>query len=534
MTEKWYITEPLSIAVNCDDCVDTVADAVSLKPSDIKRCVLHRRSIDARHKDYIVYNCTFRILTAETPSNAKLYTAPVDWFKDVQPSENKKVVVVGSGPAGLFCARYLAAAGVDVTVVERGGDIKSRVEAVTSFNKGGPLDCDNNIQFGLGGAGTFSDGKLTTGITSPYVYTVFNEFYKQGAEQDILTSNLPHIGTDYLVRVVDNIKNTVVKDGGKFLFHTRFTDVVIKDGKVTEVVLQQQGRQFCIPCDYLVLAIGHSARDTFEMLYAEGFEMISKPFAVGVRIEHDRRFISRQQYGRLALTHRDFASASYKLTANFPDRSCYSFCMCPGGEVVCASSELNSVVVNGMSNYDRLAPNSNSALVVNVDSRDFGEGVLDGVKFQRRLERLCYDLTLSQGAYKAPAQNVTDFLKGVTTTKFDLQPSYARGVVSVNLRKKLPDFISETIAKALPLFGRKIKGFDKCGVLTAVESRTSSPVRILRDKDMFATTYRNVIPCGEGCGYSGGIVSSAVEGIKAALALTGRLEPPLKSKNIPQ
>lgn len=520
---KWYLTNSMAVEINCADVIEVVARFVGLKVTDIQQCQLHRQSVDARNKHHIYYNCSYRILTAKTPVNAKPYTQPVDWLRDVEPWQKKKVVVVGSGPCGLFCARYLASAGADVTVVERGGDINSRTQAVANFNNGGQLDFDNNIQFGLGGAGTYSDGKLTTGITSPFVHTVFTEFVRQGAPQDIMTYNLPHIGTDYLVKVVDNMKNAVINDGGKFMFHTKLVDVVSVDGVVTQAVLQSEGKKFSIDCDYLVLAIGHSARDTFEMLYNRGFEMTSKPFAVGLRVEHTRQFISTAQYGKLALTHRDFQSASYKLTANFADKSCYSFCMCPGGDVVCATSEPHGVVVNGMSNYDRMGDNSNSALVVNVNSDDFGNGVLDGVRFQQQLERLCYDLTKQQGEYKAPAQNVTDFLKGVTTTQFDIEPTYARGVVSVNLRKQLPAFITETIAKALPLFGQKIKGFDKCGVLTAVESRTSSPVRIIR-KDMFSTTHANVVPCGEGCGYSGGIVSSAVEGLKSALAICNRLQ----------
>ena len=339
-------------------------------------------------------------------------------------------------------------------------------------------------------------------------------------------SNTPHVGTDNLVDVVATMRNQIVNFGGKFMFDTFVSDVQITNGKVTSVQLHTNGNLQTLPCDDVVFAVGHSARDTFDMLHNAGVEMAFKPFAVGVRIEHQRKFISTLQYGNLANTHRDFASANYKLAVNLPNgRSCYSFCMCPGGVVVAGNSTENAVVVNGMSNFDRLAPNSNSALVVNVTQNDVGEGVFAGVNFQQKLEQDCFNAVNNGNNYHAPAQNVVDFLNKRKSSTWSVTPSYPRGVVSANLWDILPQFVCNTLADALAEFGKKMPGFDKCGVLTAVESRTSSPVKMLRNKDTLAsTTFANLYPCGEGAGYAGGIVSASVDGLKVATAICNKYQ----------
>jgi uncharacterized FAD-dependent dehydrogenase len=521
---KTYLTDTINIPLARFDNIDTVAVVarfVGLKSSDISRCTLHKKSIDARRKTDIKFACSFTFSTEKHPKNAKEFTFPTDILLDVNPTASpRNIVIVGSGPAGLFAARYLTLCGHHVTIVERGGDIDARIAAVNTFFAGGTLDENCNIQFGLGGAGTFSDGKLTTGISSPYTYTVFREFVRAGAPAEIMHSATPHIGTDNLRTVVATLRDNIRASGGVFLFDSTVTSVKIDCNFVTNVHIKHNitSKISVLPCDDVIFAIGHSARDTFRMLFDAGVDIVSKPFAVGVRVEHTRQFISSRQYGALWATHRDLQSASYKLAANFGNgRSCYSFCMCPGGTVVAAASEQGGVVCNGMSNFDRLADNSNSALVVNVNANDFGSGIFDGVAFQRQLESAAF--TAGGGNFAAPCQNVTDFLAHKKSATIDMAPSYPRGVVSVNLWDILPQFVCETLAKALREFGKRIDGFDCCGVLTAVETRTSSPVKIPRDADTFASNITNLYPAGEGAGHAGGIVSAAVDGLKVAVAI---------------
>lgn len=464
----------------------------------------------------------------------KANAAPITPFAPTSPIEqsttqnatannlrNKHCIVVGGGPAGLFLARYLTQCGAKVTVIERGSDVEKRSIAVQKFFNGGEFDPETNVQFGLGGAGTFSDGKLTTGISSPLVHTVFHEFVRCGAPSDILTDALPHIGTDNLVSVVANLRNKITQSGGEFLFDTFVSDIIVQNGKAVgvEVVHTSNGgavqRLFA---DCVALCCGHSSRELFETLLKRGVSMQFKPFAVGLRIEHPREFINRTQYGELFATHRDLGAASYKLVNNTPTHSCYSFCMCPGGVVVPANSQRQTVVVNGMSNYARNAPNSNSALVVTVSQKDafdygFGNGVLAGMDFQQALEKAAY--SAGGGNYRAPYQNVTDFLAKKVSQKPDIAPSYPRGVMAVDFHTLLPKQICDILEQSLLVFDKKMKNFAKCGVLTGVETRTSSPVKILRDENM-QSNICGLFPVGEGAGYAGGIVSSAVDGLKAA------------------
>ena len=336
---------------------------------------LRKQSVDARNKSDVHFVCSYVIDTPSRPFNAEPYVAPINVLDGAKPIRAKSsCIVVGSGPAGLFSALYLAKCGVDVTVIERGSDIRERADKVQAFFDGGALDEHTNVQFGLGGAGTFSDGKLTTGISSPLTYTVFDEFVKHGAPSSILTDALPHIGTDKLQTVVANLRDSIMSYGGNFLFDTDVSDIIIRGGAAVGVTVQRNGATDSIYADNVILACGHSARDLFYALDGAGVEMQFKPFAVGLRIEHEREFINTAQYGKLFSTHRDLGSASYKLVNACSDgRGCYSFCMCPGGVVVAAASERGAVVVNGMSNYNRLAANSNSAVVVTVSAQDIAD-----------------------------------------------------------------------------------------------------------------------------------------------------------------
>ena len=518
---SFYLTKPIKIALGEDVYAANakVAKLLRVREKDLKSVRLHKQSVDARNKSDVHFVCSYVVETDQNPVNATPYLLPSDVLLEAKPQGvRKKCIVVGAGPAGLYCALYLAKSGVSVTVIERGSDVDKRREKVTSFFSGGEFDERCNVQFGLGGAGTFSDGKLTTGISSPLTYTVFQQLVRSGAPTEILTAALPHVGTDRLVDVVANLRNEIEENGGRFLFDSTVEEFLTENGSVTGVKLDNGSKLYA---DFTVLACGHSARNTFERLYELGAEITFKPFAVGLRIEHSREFINTAQYGAVAATHRDLPAASYKLAHNGATHSCYSFCMCPGGVVVAANSEIDTVVVNGMSNFNRDAANSNSALVVNVTADDvsrygFGNDAFAGVRFQRHLEKQAY--ALAGGSYRAPCQNVSDFLSGRPSTEYELAPSYTRGVTPVNLTTLLPQTITEALTEALYQFDRKIKGFGASGVLTAVESRTSSPVKILRNEH-YQSNLSGLYPIGEGAGYAGGIVSSAVDGLRVALSI---------------
>ena len=523
---SFYLTKPIKIALGEDVHAQQtkIAKSLRLREKDLNSVSLYKQSIDARNKTDVHFVCSYVVETGANPLNATPYYAQIDVLQTAHKQvANKKCIVIGAGPAGLFAALYLVKSGVAVTVVERGSDIDKRTHTVNKYFSGGEFDTQCNVQFGLGGAGAFSDGKLTTGISSPLTYTVFQQLFRSGAPEDILTSALPHVGTDKLNTVVANIRDEIVANGGQFLFDTTVIDFLTDNGEVIGVELHDGNKLYA---DFVILASGHSARNTFERLYERGANMTFKPFAVGLRIEHTREFINTAQYGAVAATHRDMPSASYKLVHNGATHSCYSFCMCPGGVVVPSNSEVDSVVVNGMSNYARNATNSNSALVVNVTADDiaeygFGRDVFAGVRFQRHLEKQAY--ILGGGGYRAPSQNVTDYLANRKTAAFDLAPSYSRGVTPANLHSLLPKTIADTLAEGLYEFDRKIKGFGASGVLTAIESRTSSPVKLLRDES-YQSNLKRLYPIGEGAGYAGGIVSSAVDGLKVAQAIIEQIK----------
>ena len=593
------------------------ARALNVAPSDIAEIRLLKRSVDARKKHDVHFVATLGIELAggaqaeavaiEAAAHRK-GAANVKAHRPYEPLQVPQVgasrqaqdeprpIVVGTGPAGLFCALFLARAGLRPLVVERGAAVDERMAAVDAFNAGEPLDPHTNIQYGEGGAGTFSDGKLTTNIKSPWAQHVLHLFVEAGAPEEILWQAKPHIGTDLLVDIVRNIRKQIEQAGGEVRFNTQLTALHFENGHLTQAEITSlqptqtlRGRSTncpdtarfettaeSIPASRVVLACGHSARDTFELVRDAGVHMEQKPFSVGVRIEHPQQLINRSQYGKAA-GHPALGAADYKLSMHLrpqkgeeQGRGVYTFCMCPGGEVVCAASEPEGVVVNGMSRFARDGQNANSALLVGVGPEDFdGEDPLAGVKLQREMEQAAYRAAIAAGGepYQAPAQTVGDFLphRAGGPSK-QVKPTYARGVAWCDLHECLPPFVARAMEQALPQLDRRLHGFaDPQAVLTGVETRSSSPVRIVRGKNMQAQLAAapasggaqveaglqaqartqalsgspavngqladvvalepetGLYPCGEGAGYAGGIMSAACDGLRVASALVESL-----------
>lgn len=580
-----------------------IASALGVAPEDVASFSLVKRSVDARKKSNVHFNATYAVRLAQgvaydalSPArgvNVRAYDPPaplvIPDLRSLATSSDGRIVVAGTGPAGLFCALYLAEAGLRPLVVERGAAVDERTAAIESFNAGGPLDAAANVQFGEGGAGTFSDGKLTTGTKSPHIRHVLEAFVQAGAPDEILWQAKPHIGTDKLPAVVKSIRERIISAGGEVRFLTRLVDIELAGGAVRSVVLEDSrtGAREAVEASRVIVACGHSARDIFKLARDRGFALERKPFSMGVRIEHPQSLINRAQYGAAA-KHAALGAADYKMAVRVPARAndtrtdatsenatrgVYTFCMCPGGEVVAAASEEGGVVVNGMSRFARDGENSNSALLADVRPDDLpGNDVMEGVRLQREVEHAAFELARRNGGvlYAAPAQTVGDFLSGTTSSsgqaeggqpggtvaaasearrrtvvsgshrrvgasephsRLVVYPSYPRGVVWCDLRECLPAFICDALAQGLPLLDAKLHGFaDPGAVLTGPETRSSSPIRMVRGQNFQARLASDlpasdeepatrVYPCGEGAGYAGGIMSAAVDGLRVAEAI---------------
>lgn len=500
-----------------------VAKKIKIKEQDIESFKIIKESIDARKKDAIKFNYCVdikcknekNIVNRLKDNNIKLEEDEIaEEFIYGDKKLNSRPVVIGFGPAGIFASLTLAKHGYKPIVFERGEDVDNRTKTVEEFWKSGKLKLNSNVQFGEGGAGAFSDGKLTTRIKDKRCSFVLEELVKNGAPEEIMYVGKPHVGTDILKGVVKNIREEIKSLGGEVHFNSKLEGINKENGKLKSIVVN--GKE--MPCESLILAIGHSSRDTYEMIYDSGVLMEQKAFAIGVRIEHPQEIINESQYGKYA-NHPKLKAADYRLVYQSEkyNRGVYSFCMCPGGVVVGAASEEGRLVSNGMSYHARDLDNANSALVVTVGTEDFeGDHPLAGMEFQRHYESLAFKL--GGGNYKAPIQLIGDFLNDRQSTKLGrVKPTYEPGYAFKELKECLPEVVVDTIKEGIQVFGKRIKGYDmEDGVLTGIETRTSAPVRMPRNESFESVNLEGFYPTGEGAGFAGGIISAAVDGIKVA------------------
>lgn len=517
---KLDIYAPLSYST--ETLKEAVASLYPLEKSEISGVEILKRALIGRDGD-IRYKMTLALkLSLEKERGLlKMKKRVSEYFPPEYRTPlcrlSSRPVIVGSGPAGLFAALALSEAGARPIVLERGLDVDARERKIKLFNTFGILDTECNVQFGEGGAGTYSDGKLKVGKMDGLKHKILSEFVLGGANGEIMYSQSAHLGTDCLPKIVKNIRKKIISLGGEFIFGARLTSLVITEGKITGAEYQKDGVTHSLDTQQVILAVGHSARDVFYMLSSLGVKMESKPFGIGLRIEHPREYINALVYGKGYPA--GIETASYHLVTHLKNgRSVYSFCMCPGGTVVGASSNEGAVVTNGMSEYRRDRENSNSALLVSVSPDDFGRDALSGFSYQKELEERAFCLS---GDYKAPAMRLDGFIKGDASVDFgSVKPSYERGVIRHDLNKILPDFLSASLKTAINEFDAWLPGFYlPDAAFTGVETRSTSPVRILRSESYEAPGFCGLYPAGEGAGYSGGIISSAYDGLRCALAI---------------
>ncbi len=512
------------------EVLDLAISKYKLNKDDILNWKISKKSIDARLKSDIKY---VYVIDIEIKNEKKYIHKHIHFhphkIHELQLPEihvnnvfEHKPIIIGAGPSGLFAALFLVNHGIKPIIIEQGSNVDVRKKHIDAFMNGEKLDTHSNIQFGEGGAGTFSDGKLTTGINSPFCQNVLQEFVNFGAPKEILYSSKPHLGTDNLINIIRNMREYIISHGGNFLFNTKVTDFNIENNRIKSVEtihLLHNDKKHIYESDNIILAIGHSSRDTFEKIHEKGLSIEPKNFSVGVRIEHLQEWINSAMYGNPP-TKLHLPPSSYKLSCHLENgRSVYSFCMCPGGVVVPSSSEENTVVTNGMSYYLRDKDNANSALLVNITPEDYlKSSPLDGMYFQRDLEQKAFELGGSN--YFAPVQRVEDFLNNTKSNSIGLvKPSYLPGYTLSNLHDILPCFVSESLKLGIIEFNKKVANFSHPdSILTGLETRSSSPIRILRN-EFHESNIQGIYPCGEGSGYAGGIMSAAVDGIKCAISL---------------